>query len=182
MKYSRLKPFPRGFLWGASTSAYQVEGAWDEEGKGPSVVYARTEYPSGTSDYTVASDHYHHFREDVALFAELGLKAYRFSVSWSRVIPDGDGEVNAAGVNFYHQLIDELRAANIEPILTMYHFDLPQALQDKGGWSNRATIDAFERTCAVSERTVSPGTARSSTPTECQPELGPPPFETGPEC
>ncbi len=145
MHYRQLRPFPEGFLWGASTSAYQLEGAWDEDGKGPSVIDARTELPEGTSDYRVASDHYHRFREDVALFAELGLKAYRFSVSWSRVIPDGDGEPNAAGLAFYHQLIDELRAAGIEPILTMYHFDLPQALQERGGWSNRATVDAFER-------------------------------------
>ena len=149
MHHDTLRPFPPGFLWGASTSAYQVEGAWDEDGKGASVIDARTEFPPGTSNYTVASDHYHRFRKDVALFAELGLTAYRFSVSWSRGIPDGDGEVNAVGVRFYHQLIDELRAAGIEPIVTMYHFDLPQALQEKGGWSCRATIDAFDRYAGV---------------------------------
>jgi 6-phospho-beta-glucosidase len=149
MHYRNLSPFPPSFLWGASTSAYQLEGAWNEDGKGPSVIDARTEYPPGTSDFTVASDHYHRFREDVALFAELGLRAYRFSISWSRVIPDGDGEVNQAGLAFYRDLVDELRAAGIEPIVTMYHFDLPQALQDKGGWSNRSTIDAFERYARV---------------------------------
>jgi 6-phospho-beta-glucosidase len=143
MKYAQLKPFPADFLWGASTSAYQVEGAWNEDGKGPSVIDARTEYPEGTTDYTVATDHYHHVHEDVALFAELGLKAYRFSISWSRVIPDGDGPVNQAGLDFYRTLIDELLAAGIVPIVTMYHFDLPQGLQEKGGWSNRATVDAF---------------------------------------
>ena len=149
MHRRQLTPFPPGFLWGASTSAYQVEGAWNEDGKGPSVIDARESYPEGTSDYTVASDHYHRFREDVALFAELGLKAYRFSVSWSRVIPDGDGEINPKGLQFYVDLVDELRAAGVEPVVTMYHFDLPQALQEKGGWSNRATIDAFERYARV---------------------------------
>lgn len=149
MKHASPTPFPPGFLWGASTSAYQSEGAWDEDGKGPSVIDARTEYPEGTSDYRVASDHYHRMREDVALFAELGLKAYRFSVAWSRIIPDGDGEVNPAGLAFYHDLLDELRAAGIEPVLTMYHFDLPQALQEKGGWSDRATVDAFARYSAI---------------------------------
>ncbi|MDJ1371601.1 glycoside hydrolase family 1 protein [Gulosibacter molinativorax] len=145
MKYSQLDPFPEGFLWSGSTSAYQVEGATLEDGKGPSVVDLRTQFPEGTSDYKVASDHYHRFREDVALFGEMGLKAYRFSVSWSRVIPDGDGEVNPQGIEFYRNLIGELRSKGIEPIVTLYHFDLPAALHERGGWSNRETIDAFER-------------------------------------
>ncbi len=145
MQHRTTRPFPPSFLWGASTSAYQVEGGWDADGKGPSVIDTRTEYPPGTSDYTVASDHYHRFAEDVALFAELGLRAYRFSVAWTRVVPDGDGAVNPAGVEFYHRLIDALLEAGIEPVVTMYHFDLPQALQDEGGWSSRATVDAFER-------------------------------------
>lgn len=139
MQYSTTTDFPQDFLWGASTSAYQVEGASLEDGKGPSVIDARTTFPEGTTDYTVASDHYHRFREDVALFAELGLKAYRFSIAWSRLIPDGDGQVNARGVQFYHELIDELRAHGIEPIVTMYHFDLPQALAEKGGAGAIAT-------------------------------------------
>jgi 6-phospho-beta-glucosidase len=149
MQYAHLSPFPEGFLWGASTSAYQVEGAWDADGKGPSVIDVRPEYPAGTSDFTVASDHYHRFAEDVALFAELGLKAYRFSIAWTRIIPDGDGEVNPAGVAFYHRLIDALLAAGITPIATMYHFDLPAALDDKGGWLNRDTADAFARFAEV---------------------------------
>lgn len=125
-------PFLRpGFLWGASTSAYQVEGAWDSHGKGPSVQDARTTLPEGTSDFRVASDHYHRYREDVALLAELGLKAYRFSVAWTRIVPDGNGAENPDGIAFYHRLIDELLAHGIEPIVTMYHFDLPQALQEK---------------------------------------------------
>ena len=142
MIYRRLHDFPAEFLWGASTSAYQVEGAWNEDGKSPSIV-DMLEHPAGTADFTVASDHYHRFREDVKLFAELGLKAYRFSVAWTRVLPDGVGEVNAPGLAFYRQLIDELLAHGIEPVVTLYHFDLPYVLEQQGGWSNRATIDAF---------------------------------------
>jgi len=148
MKHAHLAPFPDDFLWGASTSAYQVEGAAREDGKGPSVIDTMTLHP-GTASFDIASDHYHRYAEDVALFKEMGLKAYRFSISWSRIIPDGDGDINPLGVAFYHRLIDELRAAGIEPIVTMYHFDLPQALQDKGGWGNRATIDAFLRFAGV---------------------------------
>jgi len=149
MQYRELKAFPADFLWGASSSAYQVEGAWNEDGKGPSVIDALGHYPPGTSDYTVASDHYHRFAEDVALFAELGLKAYRFSIAWTRIIPDGDGEVNPAGVAFYHRLIDALVAAGITPIATMYHFDLPAALDAKGGWQNRECVDAFAKFAEV---------------------------------
>lgn len=138
-----MKPFPRDFLWGASTSAYQVEGAWNEDGKGPSVIDMK-KHPEGTSDFKVASDHYHRYKEDIALFAEMGLKAYRFSVAWTRIYPNGTGEINQKGIDFYNNLINELLSYNIEPIVTMYHFDLPYALQQKGGWSNRETIDAFE--------------------------------------
>lgn len=149
MQYRELKAFPESFLWGASTSAYQVEGAWNEDGKGPSVIDARGSYPEGTADFTVAADHYHRFEEDVELFAELGLKAYRFSIAWTRIIPDGDGEVNPAGVAFYHRLIDALLAKGITPIATMYHFDLPAALDAKGGWMDRATVDAFAKFAEV---------------------------------
>lgn len=149
MQYRESKAFPEGFLWGASTSAYQVEGAWNEDGKGPSVIDARGSYPEGTADFTVAADHYHRFEEDVELFAELGLKAYRFSIAWTRIIPDGDGEVNPAGVAFYHRLIDALLARGITPIATMYHFDLPAALDAEGGWMNRATVDAFAKFAEV---------------------------------
>ncbi|WP_115788767.1 glycoside hydrolase family 1 protein [Arthrobacter silvisoli] len=145
MKFKTLKDFPSDFLWGASTSAYQVEGAWNEDGKGPSVIDTSMHRPEGVTDFTVASDHYHRYAEDVELFSELGLKAYRFSIAWTRIIPDGDGQVNEAGVAFYHRLIDELLAKGIEPIVTMYHFDLPAALDDRGGWSERSTIDAFVR-------------------------------------
>jgi 6-phospho-beta-glucosidase len=143
MKYTSLKPFPEGFLWGASTAAFQVEGAWDADGKGRSIVDVRTEFPSGTTDYKVAADHYHHVDEDVALFGELGLKAYRFSIAWTRILPDGTGELNPAGVAFYHRLIDGLIAQGITPIITIYHFDLPQALAERGGWGSRDTVEAF---------------------------------------
>lgn len=143
MKYQHPTPMPDNFLWGASTSAYQVEGGWNIDGKGPSVIDARTEYPEGTTDFTVASDHYHRYAEDVELFAELGLKAYRFSIAWTRIQPTGTGAINPDGIAFYHRLIDALLERGIEPIVTMYHFDLPQALDEAGGWSNPATIDAF---------------------------------------
>lgn len=136
----------RDVMWGASTSAYQVEGGWNQDGKGPSVQDVRT-VPEGTTDFTIASDHYNHMEEDVALFKELGLQSYRFSISWARIFPDGIGTVNPKGVAFYHRLLDALIEANIEPIVTVYHFDLPMALQEKGGWASRDTIDAFVSYC-----------------------------------
>lgn len=144
MLYKTLKPFPQNFLWGGSTSAYQFEGAWDEDGKSPSIVDMYC-HPEDVADFKVASDHYHHYKEDVRLFAELGLKAYRFSIAWTRVIPDGIGDVNQQGLDFYHNLIDELKRYDIEPIVTLYHFDLPYKLDKQGGWSERSTIDAFVR-------------------------------------
>ena len=144
MQHPTLGAFPDGFLWGASTSAYQVEGAWNEDGKGPSVI-DKAQFHEGITDFTVTSDHYHRFRQDIALLAELGLKTYRFSIAWSRLYPEGDGELNAAGVAFYQQLIDEICRHGIEPLVTLYHFDLPWALQQDGGWSNRRTVAAFER-------------------------------------
>jgi 6-phospho-beta-glucosidase len=149
VKYDELVAFPEDFLWGGSTSAYQVEGAWDADGKGPSVIDVGSHRPEGTADFTVAADHYHRYAEDVALMAEIGFKAYRFSIAWTRIIPDGDGEVNPAGVAFYHRLLDTLLAAGITPVVTIYHFDLPQALADKGGWMSRATIDAYVRYAEV---------------------------------
>lgn len=142
MFHKNLKEFPKNFLWGASTSAYQVEGAYNEDGKGLSVQDTK-KVLEGTPDFKVSSDHYHHYKEDIALFAEMGFKAYRFSIAWTRIIPNGVGKVNKKGIEFYNNLINELLAHNIEPIVTMYHFDLPDALQKKGGWSNRETIDAF---------------------------------------
>jgi len=138
--------FPHNFIWGAATAAYQVEGAWDEDGRGES-IWDRFSHTPGkvangdTGD--IACDHYHRYEEDIALMRKLGLKAYRFSVSWPRVLPLGRGRINPKGLDFYDRLVDRLCAANIEPLLTLYHWDLPQALQDEGGWNNRDTAYAF---------------------------------------
>lgn len=148
MIYKKLKPFPEHFLWGASTSAYQVEGAVSEDGKSPSII-DMYEHPSGVADFSVASDHYHRYKEDIALFAEMGLKAYRFSVAWTRILPEGTGTVNEKGLSFYRNIISECRRYGIEPVVTMYHFDLPYCLEEKGGWLNRDTIDAFENYARV---------------------------------
>ncbi|WP_026885777.1 glycoside hydrolase family 1 protein [Clostridium beijerinckii] len=142
MFHKKLKDFPEDFLWGASTSAYQVEGAYNEDGKGLSVQDTKDPVP-GTPDFKVSSDHYHHYKEDVALFAEMGFKTYRFSIAWTRIIPNGVGDLNPKGIEFYNNLINELLSYGIEPLVTMYHFDLPDALQREGGWSNRETADAF---------------------------------------
>ena len=151
MHHATLEEFPEGFLWGAASAAYQVEGAWDADGKGESVWDAFCRQPGTTfrgSNGDVAVDHYHRFREDVALMAEMGLKAYRFSVSWPRIYPNGRGTPNEAGLAFYEALIDALRERHIEPVLTLYHWDLPQALQDEyGGWEDRRIVDDFENYC-----------------------------------
>ncbi|MDP3176393.1 MAG: GH1 family beta-glucosidase [Spirochaetaceae bacterium] len=140
------RKFPDGFVWGAATAAYQIEGAWNEDGKGESVwdrfshTRGRTE-AGATGD--VACDHYHRMSADVALLKELGLKAYRFSISWPRVMPDGDGRMNAKGLDFYDRLVDELARGGILANATLNHWDLPQALQDRGGWTNRDCADRF---------------------------------------
>ena len=134
--------FDKNFLWGASTSAYQVEGAALEDGKGPSWQDVKV-VPPNTLNFKIASDQYHHYKEDVALMAEMGFKAYRFSISWSRILPEGTGKINQKGVAYYNNLIDECIKYNIKPIVTMFHFDYPQALQDKGGWSRRESVDEF---------------------------------------
>ncbi|MDO4465646.1 MAG: glycoside hydrolase family 1 protein [Bacillota bacterium] len=149
MDYFKLKDFPEDFLWGASSSAYQCEGAWDEDGKLPSVQDCMPIIP-GNADWKVTSDHYHRFKEDIALMAEMNFSEYRFSIAWPRIIPDGDGEVNPVAVKHYHEVIDECLKYGIEPVITLYHFDLPQALQDKyGGWLSRQCIDDFVRYCEV---------------------------------
>lgn len=140
--------FPKNFLWGAATAAYQVEGAWNEDGKGPSIWDSFVRIPGKTFEGTtgdVAADHYHRYKEDVAMMAEMGLKSYRFSISWPRVLPNGRGEVNEQGIAFYSNLIDELLKHDITPFITLYHWDLPQALQDNiAGWESRECVDAFE--------------------------------------
>jgi beta-glucosidase len=138
--------FPDGFLWGAATAAYQIEGAWDEDGKGPSIWDTFSHTPGRVANGDtgdVACDHYHRMPDDVALMRELGLGAYRFSVSWPRVLPDGTGPVNELGLDFYERLVDALLDAGVMPCVTLYHWDLPQSLQERGGWGSRETIDAF---------------------------------------
>ena len=142
-----MSAFPPNFLWGAATAAYQVEGAYNEDGKGPSIWDIFSHQPGTTYQGTngdVAVDHYHRVKEDVQLMAEMGLQSYRFSISWPRLLPNGRGEINEAGIQFYSDLIDDLLAHNIEPMITLYHWDLPQALQDEGGWEARSTAEAFE--------------------------------------
>ncbi len=138
--------FPAGFVWGAATASYQIEGAAREGGRGES-IWDRFSHTPGkivngdTGD--VACDHYHRWREDVALMRSLNLQAYRFSVAWPRIIPEGRGRINAIGLAFYDHLVDALLDAGITPWVTLYHWDLPQPLEDAGGWPNRATADAF---------------------------------------
>ena len=152
---SQIK-FPKDFLWGAATSSYQIEGAWNADGKGES-IWDRFSHTPGkvkngdTGD--VACDHYHRWQSDIQVLKEIGLKGYRFSIAWPRILPSGSGAVNRAGLDFYSRLVDGLLEAGIQPFITLYHWDLPQALQDKGGWPVRSTAEAFvEYADAVSRR------------------------------
>jgi beta-glucosidase len=144
---SRLVTFPPDFLWGAATSAYQIEGAVNEDGRGTSIWDRFVRVKGKIADQStadVANDHYHRYKEDVQLIKELGAKAYRFSIAWPRVFPEGTGTPNPKGLDFYQRLLDELLANGIEPFATLYHWDLPQALQDRyGGWRSRDTAKAF---------------------------------------
>jgi len=139
--------FPPGFTFGSATAAYQVEGAANEDGRGPSIwdTFSRTPgkvWDGDTGD--IACDHYHRWESDVDLMRELGLGAYRFSIAWPRIFPTGRGEVNRKGLDFYSRLVDGLLERGIRPVATLYHWDLPQALEDEGGWTARSTTDAFE--------------------------------------
>lgn len=141
-----LLAFPPGFTWGAATSSFQIEGAHDADGKSPSIWDAFCAEPGrikDASDGKRACEHYDRYVDDVQLIKRLGFDAYRFSIAWTRVIPHGVGPVNAPGLDFYDRLVDELLAAGIMPMPTLYHWDLPQVLQDQGGWTNRATAFAF---------------------------------------
>jgi beta-glucosidase len=143
---ARLTDFPPDFLWGVATAAYQIEGAWNDGGRGPSIWDTFSHTPGKTLDGDTgddAVDHYHRYQEDVALMAELGVSAYRFSISWSRLFPDGTGEINPEGLQFYRNLCTALLDAGITPAATLYHWDLPQALQDRGGWPNPESVDWF---------------------------------------
>src|SRR5216684_1738357 len=138
--------FPKDFLWGMATASYQIEGAWKEDGKGESIWDRFTHTPgkiknSDTGD--VACDSYHRWREDIALMRAMNLNSYRFSISWPRIQPAGSGPANSKGVDYYSRLVDVLLEARIRPLVTLYHWDLPQALEDAGGWPNRDTASRF---------------------------------------
>ena len=145
--------FPKDFMWGAASASFQVEGAASEDGKGPSIWDELSRFPGRvvhgeTGD--IAADQYHHMKEDVALMKEIGLKTYRFSISWPRVMPEGTGRVNEKGLQYYSDLVDELLAAGIRPMVTLYHWDLPMAIHERGGWKNREIVEWFaEYTKAV---------------------------------
>lgn len=138
--------FSKDFLFGAASASYQVEGAWNEDGKGISNWDVFSKIPGKTFEGTngdIAVDHYHRYKEDIKLMAEMGLESYRFSISWPRIIPNGVGEINEKGFEFYNNVIDECLKYGIVPFVTLYHWDLPQVLEEKGGWTNKETIDAF---------------------------------------
>ncbi|GAA3446133.1 GH1 family beta-glucosidase [Planomonospora venezuelensis] len=144
--------FPAGFAWGAATSAYQIEGAVAEDGRGTSIWDTFVRQPGRVvngENADTAIDHYHRYRDDVALMSQLGLGAYRFSISWPRIQPTGGGAVNAKGMDFYSRLVDELLAKGIDPWVTLYHWDLPQALEDAGGWPSRDTAERFAEYAAA---------------------------------
>ena len=147
VQQSSMRTFPAGFLWGSATASYQVEGAFNEDGRTPSIWDTFSKMPGKTVDGAtgdVADDHYHRYKGDIQLMKNLGVKSYRFSISWSRVFPDGSGKPNPKGLDFYNKLVDELLKNGIEPFATLYHWDLPQVLQDKyGGWEGRETSEAF---------------------------------------
>lgn len=138
--------FPKDFLWGSATASYQIEGAWDKHGKGESTWDRFTHTPGkikNNDNGDVANDHYRLWKKDIGLMKKLGLRAYRFSIGWPRILPTGRGKVNQKGVDFYSRLVDGLLDANITPFATLFHWDLPQTLEDEGGWAVRSTTDAF---------------------------------------
>ena len=138
--------FPEGFHWGTATASYQIEGAWKEDGKGESIWdrFAHTEGKIRTGDTgDIACDSYHCFNDDIGMMREMNLNSYRFSISWPRILPEGTGTVNAKGIDYYHRLIDALLSADIRPLPTLYHWDLPQALEAAGGWPERDTAGRF---------------------------------------
>ena len=140
-------PFPKDFLWGAATASYQIEGAWQADGKGPSIwddlTHDRKGFIDDGSTGDEACDHYHRWREDVALMAALGIRSYRFSIAWPRILPEGTGRVNEAGLRFYSDLVDCLLENGIRPFVTLYHWDLPRALHERGAWLNEDMISWF---------------------------------------
>lgn len=149
--------FPPQFFWGASTSAYQIEGAWNEDGRGVSIWDRFTRLPGKVLDGSngdVACDHYHQWQQDIRLMKDINLNAYHFSISWPRILPDGFGKINTKGIDFYSRLVDGLLEAGITPFATLFHWDLPVALHEKGGWTNRATAEAFAAYAEVISRAL----------------------------
>jgi beta-galactosidase len=149
-----MSAFPRGFTWGVACAAYQCEGAWDEDGKGRSIwddfCHDTGKGHAKNDDHgDIACDSYHRYSDDISLMKRIGVQAYRFSICWPRVMPEGAGRINQAGLDYYDRLIDTLLKNGIEPWVTLYHWDLPSALQEKGGWTNRATVDAFREYAQV---------------------------------
>ncbi len=156
---TRVGDFPHDFLWGVATAAYQIEGAVDEDGRGRSIwdTYAHTAGKIANGDNAdVATDSYHRFQEDIQLMKGIGVKAYRFSVAWPRIFPSGRGEANPKGMDYYHRLVDELLKAGIEPVCTLYHWDLPEKLQERGGWQSKETSHAFADYSAFVVKRLSP--------------------------
>jgi beta-glucosidase len=149
--------FPKGFWWGTATASYQIEGAWKEDGKGESIWDRFSHTPGKTKNGDtgdIACDHYHRFKEDVQIMRELGMKSYRFSISWPRIQPTGSGKANDKGLDFYKRLVDTVLEAKIRPFTTMFHWDLPQALEDAGGWPNRDTAQRFADYCDIVTRAL----------------------------
>lgn len=152
-----MTSFPEGFAWGAATSSYQIEGAWNEDGKGESIWDRFTHTPGKIEDSSTgdaACEHYHRWQEDVDIMKAIGVRAYRFSICWPRILPSGRGKVNQAGLDFYNRLVDGLLDAGITPFITLYHWDMPQALQDEGGWPNRAIAEAFVEYAGVTSQAL----------------------------
>ena len=149
--------FQDDFAWGVATSAYQIEGRDREDGAGESIwdKFVRERGTADGYDASVSTDHIHRYKEDFRLMKELGIKAYRFSVNWARLIPDGTGAVNEKAVELYRDMLMEMKRNGIEPYLTLYHWDLPQALEDRGGWLNEETIEAFGRYAEVAAENFS---------------------------
>ena len=149
--------FPAHFIWGAATAAYQIEGAWQEDGKGESIWDRFSHTPgkvAGNANGDVACDHYHRHEDDIAVMRQIGLNAYRLSLAWARLLPGGSGAVNPKGIAFYDRLIDKLLEADITPFITLYHWDLPAALQDRGGWGNRDVAGWFADYAAIAVRAL----------------------------
>ncbi len=143
----RIVRFPENFVWGTATASYQIEGGYNEDGKGESIWDRFCRTPGKVQDGDrgdIACDHYHRYRDDVKLMKSISLNGYRFSIAWSRIFSQGEGQVNQHGLDFYERLVDELLDCGIEPFATLYHWDLPQALQEKGGWANRDTVGYFK--------------------------------------